>query len=429
MDAITILSTPLGAQTKTEFQDRVNDQETSGAKSTLVKTTSCHTNRKTPLVGWQAIQDTSPTCRPDLPGRNIARQNLNDELRLQIRRHDFSGSRKDSQLFDEGACLTQQELDDALLSALQRDVLDKYSYANLLARHGACLKKQDQQAFHDRMLPALCKTSTFECNQVELFMSLGISFTQQELHDALISAIQRDDLTGYFNAKFLISLGAALTQQELHDHLLSAINREYVFMDCSFADLLIELGATLTREELHDSLLMAIRRGDPPGYYNACLLIKLDATLHPQEGHDMLLSSIQRQDDCDYDIAVLLLDQGATLTPQELHDNLLSAIQRGGTYGGDFARLLVHHGAELTRQELDDNLISATERGDLDGAELLTSLGAKLPKQEEGSVGRQNARLISKTDNRLTELDPISRLRRFKLGQKSVRSQPSTGDK
>ena len=87
MDAITIQSTPIGAQTKTEFQDRVNYQETPGAKSTLVKTTSCHTNRKTPL--GQEIQDTSPTCNPDLSGRTIARQNLNDELRLQIRKNDF----------------------------------------------------------------------------------------------------------------------------------------------------------------------------------------------------------------------------------------------------------------------------------------------------------------------------------------------------
>ena len=89
----------------------------------------------------------------------------------------------------------------------------------------------------------------------------------------------------------------------------------------------------------------------------------------------------------------------------------------------------MYHGAELTQQELDDNLISATERGDLDGAELLTSLGAKLPQQEEGSVGRQNARLISKTGTRLIDLDPVSRSRRLKLGYRSIRSQHSTEDK
>ncbi len=412
-----------------------------GSNGATVKTVCNHTFDAKCLATWQKINDIHPICRTSLSKRSIARCKLADFLLAEIYKGDPRSLRKAVNLLNMGVKLSEWELHDALLWAIQREDNDGYATAELLIRQGADLTGPEKSY---ALLSSLSK-ECFCCEQAKLLIDLGATLTQQDLHNLLLVAVREETNSG--RVDLLISLGARLTQRELHDALLWAIKS--TAGDHYNTKLLLKLGATLTLEELRDTLVPAVRKEDFSGLEIALFLIvesgcqnlqelpelhdvllsvirtkhhlgtglsqllaSLGIRLTHQELHDNLLAAFMREDMNGYHIAKLLISLGARLSQQELHDTLLSIIQREGGNVHCYANLLISAGARLNRQEqqdLHDDLLSAIIDGPngrgFDYAELLCSLGVRLTWPElqekllaaikrEDSYGRQIARLL-----------------------------------
>lgn len=354
---------------------------TLGSNGATVTTVCNHTFDAKCLATWKKINDICPICRTSLSKRSIARCKLADFLLAEIYKGDPSSLRKASKLFNKDIKLSEWELHDTLLWAIQREDYNGYATAKLLIHQGARLTGPEKNY---ALLSSLSK-EYFCCKHAKLLIALGATLTQQDLHDLLLVAVREEANTG--RADLLISLGARLTQQELHDALLWAIKR--TTGNHYNTKLLLRLGATLTPEELRDTLVPAVRKEDFTGLEIALFLIVESSYQNLQELpelHDVLLSVIRTKHHLGPRFSELLTSLGIKLTRQELHDNLLAAFTREDINGYHIAKLLISLGARLSQQELHDTLLGIIQREDGNVhcyANLLISEGAQLNLQEQ----------------------------------------------
>lgn len=381
MDGLTHQNVSIYQSLEIKSPDCAICRGTLGSNGATVKTVCNHTFDAKCLATWQRINNICPICSTGLSKRSSARCKLTDFLLAEIYKGNPRSLHKAANLFNMGIKLSEWELHDTLLWAIQREDNDGYATAALLIRQGADLTGPEKNY---ALLSSLSKEN-FCCEQAKLLIALGATLTQQDLHDLLLVAVREETNSG--RADLLISLGARLTQQELHDALLWAIKRT-TGNHCN-TKLLLKLGATLTLEELRDTLVPAVRKEDLAGLEIALFLIVESGCENLQELpelHDVLLSVIRTKHHLGPRFSQLLTNLGIRLTRQELHDNLLAAFMREDMNGYHIAKLLIGLGAKLSQQELHDTLLSVIQREDGNVhcyANLLISEGARLNWQEQ----------------------------------------------